>query len=198
MLFRSKKAAERKGKVQLINGVNLCGKMRKSLGSKRNEMAEDDIATIIRAFGSFAAIDAYALDKQAAQKSSRGRQAANPKAEVAKTFASKIFNTYEFGYRRISIERPLRLSWQFSDERVAELRFAPGALNSAMRWVYQEFSALEGESWSDGDSCKRYGDLSAHEDTIRRYCKLHFAELKEKQIGRASCRERVYLKVVAL
>ena len=181
-VLSNKKAAERKGKVQLINGVNLCGKMRKSLGSKRNEMAEEDIATIIRAFGSFAAIDAYALDKQAAQKSKRGRQAANPKAEVAKTFASKIFSSHEFGYRRISIERPLRLSWQFSDERVAELRFAPGALNAAMRWVYQEFSALEGEGWNDGDSCKRYGELSAHEDAIRRYCKLHFAELKEKHL----------------
>ena len=181
-VLSNKKAAERKGKVQLINGVNLCGKMRKSLGSKRNEMAEEDIATIIRAFGSFAAIDAYALDKQAAQKSSRGRQAANSKAEVAKTFASKIFHSHEFGYRRISIERPLRLSWQFSDARVAELRFAPGALNSAMRWVYQEFSALEGECWNDGDSCKRYGELSAHEEVIRRYCKLHFAELKEKHL----------------
>jgi len=183
-VLSNKKPPERKGKVQLINGVNLCGKMRKSLGSKRNEMSGDDIATIIRAFGRFAAIDAYALDKQAAQKSNRGRQAANPKAEVAKTFASKIFNTYEFGYRRISIERPLRLSWQFSDERVAECRFAPGALNSAMRWIYQEFSALEveGECWSDGDSCKHYGDLSCHEDAIRRYCKLHFAELKEKHL----------------
>ncbi|VVO40695.1 type I restriction-modification system subunit M [Pseudomonas fluorescens] len=181
-VLSNKKAAERKGKVQLINGVNLCGKMRKSLGSKRNEMAEEDIATIIRAFGSFAAIDAYALDKQAAQKSSRGRQAANPKAEVAKTFASKIFSSHEFGYRRISIERPLRLSWQFSDARVAELRFAPGALNAAMRWVYQEFSALEGECWNDGDSCKRYGELNAHEEAIRRYCKLHFAELKEKHL----------------
>ena len=181
-VLSNKKAVERKGKVQLINGVNLCGKMRKSLGSKRNEMAEEDIATIIRAFGSFAAIDAYALDKQAAQKSSRGRQAANPKAEVAKTFASKIFCSHEFGYRRISIEQPLRLSWQFSDARVAELRFAPGALNSAMRWVYQEFSALEGECWNDGDSCKRYGELSAHEEAIRRYCKLHFAELKEKHL----------------
>lgn len=181
-VLSNKKVAERKGKVQLINGVNLCGKMRKSLGSKRNEMAEEDIATIIRAFGSFVAIDAYALDKQAAQKSSRGRPAANPKAEVAKTFASKIFSSHEFGYRRISIERPLRLSWQFSDARVAELRFAPGALNSAMRWVYQEFSAVEGECWNDGDSCKRYGELNAHEDAIRRYCKLHFADLKEKHL----------------
>ena len=181
-VLSNKKAVERKGKVQLINGVNLCSKMRKSLGSKRNEMDESDIATVIRAFGSFVAVDAYELDKQAAQKSNRGRQAANPKAEVPKTFASKIYNTYEFGYRRISIERPLRLSYQFSDERVATCRFAPGALNSAMRWVYQEYSSLEGESWSDEDDCKLYGDLSGHEDAIRRYCKLHFTDLKEKHL----------------
>ncbi|EPJ88467.1 N-6 DNA methylase [Pseudomonas sp. CFII64] len=181
-VLSNKKAQERKGKVQLINGVNLYGKMRKSLGSKRNEMDESDIATVIRTFGSFAAVDAYELDKQAAQKSNRGRLAANPKAGTAKTFASKIFNSYEFGYRRISIERPLRLSYQFNDERVATCRFAPGALNSAMRWVYQEFSAVEDETWSDGDNCKRYGDLSAHEDAIRRYCKLHYADLKEKHI----------------
>lgn len=181
-VLSNKKSAERKGKVQLINGVNLCGKMRKSLGSKRNEMDESDIATVIRAFGSFAAVDAYELDKQAVQKSNRGRQAANPKAEVAKTFASKIFNSYEFGYRRISIERPLRQSYQFSDARITECRYASGALNSAMKWLYKEYSAVEGEDWSDDDTCKRYGDLSAHEDAIRRYFKLHFADLKEKHI----------------
>lgn len=181
-VLSNKKVQERKGKVQLINGVNLCGKMRKSLGSKRNEMDERDIATVIRTFGDFAAVDAYELDKQPAQKNSRGRQAANPKVEASKTFASKIFNSHEFGYRRISIERPLRLSWQFSDERVATCRFAPGALNSAMQWLYQEYSAVEGESWSDDETCKQYGDLSAHEDAIRRYFKLHFADLKEKHI----------------
>lgn len=181
-VLSNKKAQERKGKVQLINGVNLCGKMRKSLGSKRNEMDESDIATVIRAFGSFAAVDAYELDKQAAQKSNRGRQAANPKVEAAKTFASKIFNSYEFGYRRISIERPLRLSYQLSDARIAECRFAPGVINTAMQWLYQEYSGVEGDSWNDGDTCKQYGDLSAHEDAIRRYFKLHFADLKEKHI----------------
>ena len=45
-VLSNKKATERKGKVQLINGVNLCSKMRKSLGSKRNVMDETDIATI--------------------------------------------------------------------------------------------------------------------------------------------------------
>jgi type I restriction enzyme M protein len=96
----NKKATERKGKVQLINGVNLCGKMRKSLGSKRNEMSEQDIATITRTFGAFEVVDARELDKPIEQKSNRGRQSANPKTEVAKTFSSKIFATHEFGYRR--------------------------------------------------------------------------------------------------
>nr|WP_254663950.1 N-6 DNA methylase [Hafnia alvei] len=50
----NKKAPEREGKVQLIDGTNLCGKMRKSLGSKRNLMGEDDIKLITRTFGEFA------------------------------------------------------------------------------------------------------------------------------------------------
>jgi type I restriction enzyme M protein len=139
--------------------------MRKSLGSKRNEMDENDISTITRTFGAFEIVDARELDKPIEQKSNRGRQSANPKNEMAKTFASKIFSTHEFGYRRITIERPLRESYQFSDERIAECRFATGALNAAMKSIYAVF----GE------------DLSEQAD-IRAYLKLHFADLKEKQI----------------
>lgn len=185
-VLSNKKAAERKGKVQLINGVNLCGKMRKSLGSKRNEMDETDIATITRCFGNFEVVDARELDKPAEQKSNRGRQAANPKTESPKTFASKIFNTYEFGYRRITIERPLRESFQFSDERINTLRFARGALNAPMQWAYTEYATENitdnAKHWADKPECKHYGDLSQHAEAIRKYCKIHFAELKEKQI----------------
>jgi len=177
-VLSNKKAAERKGKVQLINGVNLCGKMRKSLGSKRNVMDDSDIATITKAFGNFEIIDAQALDKPAEQKSNRGRQSASPKSEAPKTFSSKIFRTHEFGYRRITIERPLRLSYQFSDERIATLRYQSGALNAPMQWVYQEF----GSAWSDAQDCDHYGDIAAHEEAIRRYCKTHFEDLKEKQL----------------
>ena len=181
-VLSNKKAKERKGLVQLINGVNLCGKMRKSLGSKRNEMSPDDIATITKCFGDFEIVDARELDKPAEQKSNRGRQSANPKTEAAKTFAAKIFKTHEFGYRRISIERPLRMSYQFSDAHIASLRFETGALNAAMQWAYAEYSAAENTHWSDEESCAHYGDLSAHQDAIRRYIKLHFADLKEKHI----------------
>ncbi|MFT5700280.1 MAG: type I restriction enzyme M protein [Desulforhopalus sp.] len=175
-VLSNKKKAERKGKVQLINGVNLCGKMRKSLGSKRNVMDEDDIATITRAFGSFETIDARELDKPAEQKSNRGRQSTNGngKTTVPKTFSSKIFDSHEFGYRRITVERPLRMSYQFSDERIEELRFLPKPLNTAMQWIFSEY----GQSWSSDT----YGDLSEHVSDIRKYIKTNFNNLKEKQV----------------
>ena len=178
-VLSNKKASERKGKVQLINGVNLCGKMRKSLGSKRNVMDDGDIATITRCFGNFEVVEARQLDKPTEQKSSRGRQSANPRADAPKTFASKIFAAHEFGYRRITIERPLRLSWQFSDERIAPLRFAPGTLNGAMQWIYAEYGR---EHWQDKPDCQHYGDLTAYTDEIRAQLKRHFANLKEKQV----------------
>ena len=177
-ILSNKKADERKGKVQLINGVNLCGKMRKSLGSKRNVMDESDIATITRSFGRFEVEEVRELDKPADVKSNRGRQSANPKTEVAKTFASKIFKTHEFGYRRITIERPLRESFQFSDERIAELRFAAKPLNAPMQWIYKKF----GQNWTDKTDCKDYAELNENEIEIRAYIKSHFSELKEKQI----------------
>ncbi len=176
-VLSNKKAEQRKDKVQLINGVNLCGKMRKSLGSKRNVMDEADIATITRSFGDFETVTRE-LDKPAEQKSNRGRQSANPKAEAPKTFASKIFDTHEFGYRRITIERPLRESYQFSDERIAELRFAAKPLNAVMKWAYAEY----GTNWSDNEDCENYGVLTEHEESIRKQIKSHFSELKEKQI----------------
>ncbi|WP_289000113.1 class I SAM-dependent DNA methyltransferase [uncultured Psychrobacter sp.] len=173
-VLSNKKAAARRGKVQLIDGSNLYSKMRKSLGSKRNEMSDDDIKTIIRSFGDFEVVDARALDKPEEVKSNRGRQSAIPKTEPAKTFASKIFATHEFGYRRITIERPLRLSAQLSDSALETLRYAPKPFDMVMPALYEAF----GGNWTT-DS---YGDLSAVTLEARAMIKADFSELKEKQI----------------
>jgi len=173
-VLTNKKKDERKGKVQLIDGSNLYGKMRKSLGSKRNQMSDDDIKTITRAFGNFEVIDAREIDKPTEQKSNRGRQSANAKQEEPKTFASKIFNTYEFGYRRITIERPLRLSSQITDEAIESLRFAPKPFNMVMPRIYSEF----GSSWNN----ENYGDLAHVQVEVRALIKAEFSELKEAQI----------------
>ncbi len=178
-ILSNKKAPERKGHVQLIDGSNLYSKMRKSLGSKRNEMSDDDIKTIIRSFGDFEVVDARVLDKPEEVKSNRGRQSANPKAEPAKTFASKIFATHEFGYRRITIERPLRLSAQLSDNAIDRLRYASKPFDMVMPALYEAF----GSNWTtDSDSSKSYGDLSAVTLEARAMIKADFSELKESQI----------------
>lgn len=178
-ILSNKKAPARKGKVQLIDGTNLCGKMRKSLGSKRNLMGEDDIKLITQTFGDFEEVDATTLEelglgKAAEQKSSRGRQSATAKTEAPKTFASKIFNTTDFGYRRLTIERPLRLSAQVTDEAIATLRFAPKPFNAPMERLYEEFAV----QWQE----ESYGDFSELEAEARAIIKAEFAELKEKQI----------------
>ncbi|TDN59477.1 type I restriction-modification system subunit M [Scandinavium goeteborgense] len=178
-ILSNKKTAERKGKVQLIDGTSLCGKMRKSLGSKRNLMGEDDIRLITRTFGDFEVVDATSLDalgleKAVEQKSNRGRQSATAKAEAPKTFASKIFNSTDFGYRRLTIERPLRLSAQVTDEAIATLRFAPKPFHAPMEHLYETFA----HQWQ-GD---HYGDFTDIEVEARAIIKAEFTELKEKQI----------------
>ncbi|MBU5615700.1 type I restriction-modification system subunit M [Psychrobacter sp. TAE2020] len=173
-ILSNKKAPERRGQVQLIDGSNLYSKMRKSLGSKRNEMSEDDIRTITKSFGNFEVVDARVLDKPEEVKSNRGRQSANPKSDPAKTFASKIFATHEFGYRRLTIERPLRLSTQLSDEAIDSLRYAPKPFDMVMASLYSAF----GNDWTT-DS---YGDLSAVTAEARAMIKADFSELKESQI----------------
>lgn len=157
-VLSNKKPAERKGKVQLINASNLSSKMRKSLGSKRNYLTDEDIRAITRDFGAFD--EANAVDPTNQQP------------------LTKIFATHEFGYRRITIERPLRLSVQFSDENIEKLRFAPKPFNSVMQWIWNDFLERKGADWSDSN----YGELNSFEDEIRAEIKVSYPELKEKQI----------------
>ncbi|MDN5626191.1 MAG: type I restriction-modification system subunit M, partial [Acinetobacter sp.] len=143
-VLSNKKDAERKGKVHLINATSLSSKMRKSLGSKRNYLTDEEIRTITQNYGAFEAVDTLAHDGESDQK---------------KPFSSKIFNSYEFGYRRVTIERPLRLSAQVSDDAVASLRFAPKPFNAVMQKLYEQYGA----TWT-ADS---YGQLTEYEAEIR-------------------------------
>ncbi|MDO7360738.1 class I SAM-dependent DNA methyltransferase [Acinetobacter geminorum] len=159
-VLSNKKDIERKDKVHLINASNLSSKMRKSLGSKRNYLTESEIKTITQNYGAFEAVDTLTLDGESEQQ---------------KPFSSKIFNSYEFGYRRVTIERPLRLSAQLSDDRIATLRFAPKPFNAVMLKVYESY----GKEWTETS----YGQLSDDAQIeIRALIKAEFSELKEKDI----------------
>lgn len=173
-ILSNKKRKEQKGKVQLINAVHLYQKMRKSLGSKRQEIGEDDIKLITRTFGAFQSVETYALDADEAPKNGASRGRPSAKKADKRVFGAKVFSSHEFGYRRITIERPLRLSVQFTEERLEKLRFDPGNLGPAMQKLFEEF----GKDWTE----KTYGDLSAVKAEVRALLKADFSDLKEKQI----------------
>ncbi len=99
-LLTNRKPAHRRNKVQLIDasGERFWKPMRKSLGSKRREIPDEARADIVRLYEGF-------LNGEAGE------------GDVA-----KIFNTTDFGYREIRVERPLRLNFQASAERIAQLR----------------------------------------------------------------------------
>jgi type I restriction enzyme M protein len=83
-ILSNRKPVDRKGKVQLIDASSFWQKMRKSLGSKRKELSPEHIDAITRLFGNF------------------------EEAEQDGKPISKIFRNEDFGYRTITVERPLR------------------------------------------------------------------------------------------
>src|SRR3989344_8632207 len=91
-VLANRKGKERKGKVQLIDATSFWTPMRKSLGNKRREIPTEKVAEILRLHRDFKDGD-----------------------------YCKIFPTAHFGYRKIQVERPLRLNFQASPERIARL-----------------------------------------------------------------------------
>ncbi|MGN9805583.1 type I restriction-modification system subunit M [Micromonospora sp. L32] len=83
------KQPERKGKVQLIDATGFATKMRKSLGNKRVEISEADRAKVLQAYGTMATSD-----------------------------ISKVFDALDFAYWSVTVERPLRLNFACTPERI--------------------------------------------------------------------------------
>lgn len=114
-IVSNRKPARRKGQVQLIDASAMWRKMRKSLGSKRRELGEDDIVSITRLFGAFEeAQRATILDAEGKEIGSQivkvGEQppAIPNGGKVKLAPLSRIFANEAFGYRTITVERPLR------------------------------------------------------------------------------------------
>lgn len=169
-ILTNKKSDERKGKVQLIDASELYVPMRKSLGSKRRKISDEQIDRITRCFGDFEKLDEPLDAPEQTNGSSRGRKSENPTKDKPKKFACKIFDTTDFGYRRITVERPLRLSAQLSDERINELKYAPKPFDFAMKYIDEKYAPVNGVFTEE------------QREEIRITLKKDFKELKEKQI----------------
>lgn len=91
-IITNRKEDRRKGKVQLINAVDFLVKMRKSLGNKRNEISPEQIKEISKLYSDF------------------------KEGEYV-----KIFDNSDFGFRKITVERPLQMNYQVSQDRIERL-----------------------------------------------------------------------------
>jgi type I restriction enzyme M protein len=88
----NRKTSERRGKVQLIDASSYFQKMRRNLGEKNQELTEQHITEIVKLYG-----------------------------ELREGSHVKILPTTHFGYRRVTVDRPLRLNFQATSERVKRL-----------------------------------------------------------------------------
>ncbi len=108
-ILTNRKPAHRKGKVQLINALDMFVKLRKNMGDKNCEMTSQQIDEITELYLNF-----------------------------EETENSKIYPNQYFGYKKITVERPLRLSAKFSKEAIETLRFDK-TIEDYMAWAYHKF-----------------------------------------------------------
>jgi len=102
-VLTNRKAERRKGQVQLIDASGMWTPMRKSLGDKRREISGQQIEEIVSLF-----------------------------RQMQPDQRTRLLPTTEFGYRKVTIERPLRLNFQASAERVERLKTEPAFRNLAL------------------------------------------------------------------
>jgi len=134
-LLSNNKTDNRKGKVQLIDAGQLYRKLRKNLGNKNCEFAPDHITEIVKTYTDLKAIERTSDD----------------------SIASKVFENSDFGYHKVTIERPKRLKAQFTEERISELRYDK-ALREAMVYAYETY----------GETV--YHNISQHKKELMEWC----------------------------
>ena len=102
-VLTNKKEAKRKGKIQLVNASEYYQSMRKSLGNKRKEITLEQIEEIKEIYERF-------------------EESEN----------SKIFDNEDFGYRKVTIERPLKLSFKVNEEAIENVKNTTQFINLAV------------------------------------------------------------------
>ena len=128
-IVTNRKEARRKGKVQLINATDFAWKMKKSLGDKRKKIGEgpvngdakepDHITEITRLYANYENDITSTLNKIGTNLDSPKDKKRDKDRDI---FVSKIFNNQDFGYFKVTVERPLRLNFIVNDERIERVK----------------------------------------------------------------------------
>ncbi len=137
----NRKARARKGKVQLIDATSFWVPMRKSLGDKRREIPLERSQDILRILSGFQNGETRKVTKDGTE---------------ADIVVSRIFPTTHFGFRKITVERPLRLNFQASAERIARIEDERG------------FEALARSKKKGGAAAKEQAEGRALQEAVRK------------------------------
>ncbi len=129
-VLTNRKSRPRKGKVQLIDARQFWVQMEKSLGNKRRRIGDpsdkekdpDHIGELTRIFGEF---------RDGVTRTFTEEDPITHQPIQRQRVVSKIFDNEDFGYHKITVERPLRLNFQASSERIARLDDESGFKNLA-------------------------------------------------------------------
>ena len=130
-MLTNRKTPQRAGKVQLIDARRFFVKMPKSLGNKRNKLGDpndrpsepDQIGDITRIFGNFQDSETHTFPEE---------DPITKELVERKRIVSKVFDNEDFGFHKIVVERPLRLNFQASLERIARLESEPAFVKLAI------------------------------------------------------------------
>ena len=136
-LLTNRKASERAGKVQLIDATSFWSPLKKSLGNKRRNIPPEKAADILELLRGFADGETRTVRED---------------GEDEEVIVSRNFPTTRFGFRKITVERPLRLNFQASDDRIARLddqRAFANLAKSRRRGEAGERAKAEGRALQD-------------------------------------------------
>ena len=181
-VLTNRKEPRRKGKVQLIDGRRFFVKMPKSLGNKRNKLGDpadkasepDQIADITRIFGNF---------QDGETRSFTEEDPISKEPVQRELVVSKLFGNAAFGFRKITVERPLRLNFRVTPERIARLEAEKGFVNLATSKKKNEKARLE-EIEAGKHRQEEIRELladytAAHGETLYKDRELFLSELRE-------------------
>ena len=123
-IVSNRKSQSRKNKIQLIDARARWRPLRRSLGDKRRELGPDDIAHVLEEY-----------------------------AQAAQSETSKMFESQQFGYTRLTIERPLRLRFQMTPARAEAFLQARPLLRRGIEALQREFGSEAHDDWNVVSAC---------------------------------------------
>ncbi len=119
-IFSTRKSADRKNKVMLVDARNIRTQLRKNLGEKRYEISDENAKEVLAHY------------------------TGNKNGDKV-----KIFNTTDFAYRQITVQRPLRLKFEITDESMIRLKNQKDFLNDVPSKKKGEKGDAENKVWQE-------------------------------------------------